>query len=266
MAQPVIQIENIGKQYRLGKVGTGSIAHDIQRWWAITRGKEDPYLKIGEVNNRTQKGESDWVWALQDISFDVQQGDVLGIIGKNGAGKSTLLKLLSRVTQPTTGSMRVKGRIASLLEVGTGYVGCAQAVVENAQLQLDLGLIALDQQQTLQRRDGTFDVAHGHRDLREVDEHRGIRRLVERRLKRNVIGRTLGQRLRVRRRSGLRSGLWPTLRAGLLQRRGDRRRRLRERRSRRHRDGTCKQQPACPGTRVLERLHSALHQLVHDQL
>ncbi len=121
MSQTVIQIENIGKQYRLGKVGTGSLAHDIQRWWAISRGKEDPYLKIGEVNNRTQKGESDLVWALQNISFEVQQGDVLGIVGKNGAGKSTLLKLLSRVTQPSTGSIRVKGRIASLLEVGTGF-------------------------------------------------------------------------------------------------------------------------------------------------
>jgi lipopolysaccharide transport system ATP-binding protein len=121
MAQPVIEIENIGKQYRLGKVGTGSLAHDIQRWWAVTRGKEDPYLKIGEVNNRAVKGESDLVWALQNISFEVNQGDVLGIVGKNGAGKSTLLKVLSRVTQPTTGSMRVKGRIASLLEVGTGF-------------------------------------------------------------------------------------------------------------------------------------------------
>ena len=121
MSKPVIKIENIGKQYRLGKVGTGSLAHDLQRWWTLARGKEDPYLKIGEVNNRAVKGESDLVWALQDINIDVFQGDVLGVVGKNGAGKSTLLKLLSRVTQPSTGSIRVKGRIASLLEVGTGF-------------------------------------------------------------------------------------------------------------------------------------------------
>ena len=122
--QPVIRFENIGKLYRLGTVGTGTIAHDIQRWWVTSvLHKEDPYLQIGETNDRSTKGSSEYVYALKDINLEVQQGDVLGIIGKNGAGKSTLLKLLSRVTAPTTGKIYTKGRIASLLEVGTGFHG-----------------------------------------------------------------------------------------------------------------------------------------------
>ena len=117
-----IEFENISKQYRLGLVSTKTLSHDIRRFW-ITNvlGKEDPYLKIGETNDRSTKGSSEYVWALRDINFKVEQGDVLGIIGKNGAGKSTLLKLLSKVTGPTTGVIRARGRIGSLLEVGTGF-------------------------------------------------------------------------------------------------------------------------------------------------
>ncbi len=117
-----IEFVNVGKMYRLGRVGTGTLGHDLNRWWQ-TRilHREDPYLRIGEVNDRSVRGSSDYVWALKDISFQVEQGEVVGIIGKNGAGKSTLLKLLSNITSPTTGSIRYHGRVVSLLEVGTGF-------------------------------------------------------------------------------------------------------------------------------------------------
>lgn len=117
----VIEVQNLSKMYRLGQFNTGALSQDIHRWFALARGKEDPFLKVGEKNDRTSKGQSNVVWSLRDLNFRVQEGDTVGIIGKNGAGKSTLLKLLSRVTSPTTGTIRTKGRIASLLEVGTGF-------------------------------------------------------------------------------------------------------------------------------------------------
>jgi lipopolysaccharide transport system ATP-binding protein len=116
-----LEVENVSKQYRLGLLGTGTISHDLNRWWYLIRGKEDPYLLIGERNDRSTKGNSEYVWALKDINFHVKKGEVLGIVGKNGAGKSTLLKLLSNVTTPSTGKITMKGRVASLLEVGTGF-------------------------------------------------------------------------------------------------------------------------------------------------
>src|SRR5579863_389098 len=121
MSDTVIKVENVSKLYRLGEVGTGTLRHDFNRWWHKVRGKEDPYLKIGQTNDLTVKGDSDYVWALKDVNFEVKRGEVLGIIGKNGAGKSTLLKILSRITEPSSGRVEIMGRVASLLEVGTGF-------------------------------------------------------------------------------------------------------------------------------------------------
>lgn len=121
MSNIAIKVENLSKAYQLGQIGTGTISRDLERWYARMRGKEDPFLRIGETNDRSIKGESDVVWSLKDINFEIEQGDAVGVIGRNGAGKSTLLKILSKVTAPTTGKISGKGRIASLLEVGTGF-------------------------------------------------------------------------------------------------------------------------------------------------
>jgi lipopolysaccharide transport system ATP-binding protein len=119
MPHTVISIENLAKSYQLGVIGTGTFFGDVNRWWAKQRGKPDPYFKVGEVDHGNRDGET--IWALKDVNFSVQQGEALGIIGRNGAGKSTLLKILSQVTSPTSGEVKIKGRIASLLEVGTGF-------------------------------------------------------------------------------------------------------------------------------------------------
>lgn len=117
----VVKVENVSKAYQLGQINTGTLTNDLKRWYAKKRGKEDPFLEVSEDNDRTVKGNSDIFWSLKDVTFDIHQGDSLGIIGRNGAGKSTLLKLLSQITSPTEGTIKIKGKIASLLEVGTGF-------------------------------------------------------------------------------------------------------------------------------------------------
>lgn len=117
----VIEVENLSKAYQLGQFSTGTISNDLKRWWALRNGKEDPFLILGEENDRTKAGGSDIVWSLKDVGFSVDAGESIGIIGRNGAGKSTLLKLISQITAPTSGNIKINGRLASLLEVGTGF-------------------------------------------------------------------------------------------------------------------------------------------------
>lgn len=121
MSETVIKVENISKFYQLGLINHGTLAKDLQGWWAKIRGREDPNSQVSLLNSQNNNSNNDFIYALKDVSFDVRQGEVLGIIGANGAGKSTLLKILSRVTSPTSGCIKIKGRIGSLLEVGTGF-------------------------------------------------------------------------------------------------------------------------------------------------
>lgn len=122
MENTVIKVENLSKIYRLGEIGSGTLSKDLERWFRMNiLNQDDPFLKIGQTNDRSKKGDSNVVYSLQGLDFEIKAGDAVGIIGKNGAGKSTLLKILSRVTAPSTGSVKVKGRVASLLEVGTGF-------------------------------------------------------------------------------------------------------------------------------------------------
>lgn len=150
-----IEFNNISKLYRLGLVSTGTMAHDLKRWWTMNiRGQEDPYLTIGETNDRSSKGESDYVWALKDIDFKVEQGDVVGIIGKNGAGKSTLLKILSKITAPTTGTIKARGRIGSLLEVGTGF---HPEMTGRENIYLNGAILGMTKQEITQKLDEIVD-------------------------------------------------------------------------------------------------------------
>ena len=158
-----IEFNNISKQYRLGLVSTRTLSHDLDRWWKVNvMHKEDPYLKIGSVNDRSQAADSEYVWALKDIDFKVEQGDVVGIIGKNGAGKSTLLKLLSKVTGPTTGTIRARGRIGSLLEVGTGF---HQEMTGRENIYLNGAILGMTKQEVTRKLDEIVDFSGCERYL-----------------------------------------------------------------------------------------------------
>jgi len=121
MTNDIISVESISKMYKLGEISTGTLSHDLNRWWNKVRGKRDPFESLAELNERHTKSTSGYVWSLKDVSFSVKEGEVFGIVGRNGAGKSTLLKILSKITKPTKGSIKLDGRVASLLEVGTGF-------------------------------------------------------------------------------------------------------------------------------------------------
>jgi lipopolysaccharide transport system ATP-binding protein len=121
MSKTIIEVENLSKLYKLGSINTGTLSHDLNRWWRRATGKEDIVLKNASINDRTKRSIDGYVWSLKDINFQVGEGEIFGVIGQNGAGKSTLLKLLSKITKPTTGKIHLNGRIASLLEVGTGF-------------------------------------------------------------------------------------------------------------------------------------------------
>jgi lipopolysaccharide transport system ATP-binding protein len=150
----VISVENLSKSYRLGQIGSRTLTEDLNRWWARLRKQPDPYLKIGQADHGNQRGE--YIWALKDVSFTVQQGEVLGIIGRNGAGKSTLLKILSRITAPTSGQIRVKGRIASLLEVGTGF---HPELTGRENIYLNGAILGMSKQEVARKFDEIVDFA-----------------------------------------------------------------------------------------------------------
>ena len=154
MSNVVISVESLSKSYRLGQIGTGTLKYDFKVWWAKKRGKPNPMLKIGQVDQREQDG--DILWALDDVSFQIEQGEALGIIGHNGAGKSTLLKILSRITSPTDGCIKVKGRIASLLEVGTGF---HPDLTGRENIYLNGAILGMTREQVQRRFDEIVDFA-----------------------------------------------------------------------------------------------------------